>query len=79
MNYLISCLTSMKYYPDYGYQLKINKIQNQSVKSANCGFFSISFLDKILLKNYSFKRATDFHVLEGEKQMKLLRKKFNFI
>lgn len=75
----IYMIRNQKQYPDEGYQFKINKIQNQSVRSSNCGFFAITFLDKILNKNYSFKKATNFHVLEGEKQMKLLRKQFNFI
>lgn len=74
-----SVLPRFKGHPEYGYEFKINKIKNQRITSANCGFFAMSFLDKMINKNYTFKEATDFNSIEGERRMNLLKSKFNFI
>lgn len=79
LSYFKSHIQKLKQYPNQKYQFKINRVKNQRITSSNCGFFSMHFLDNILNKNKSFKNATDFNTLVGEKKMELLRKEFEYI
>lgn len=75
----INDIKKFKKYINEKYQLKINRIKNQNVNSNNCGYFAIYFIDNILRKNKSFRKATNFNSIEGEKKIYLLKQKFNMI
>lgn len=68
----------LKRYKERDYQFKINTIKNQSVNSDNCGYFAVNFLNDILVKNQSFKEATNFNVTEGERRANSLRRHVEF-
>lgn len=72
-------LKKFKKYPNDKYQLKINAVQNQNSNTSNCGFFAINFLRNILQDHVSFKQATDFNSVVGEKKIALLKKSFGLI
>lgn len=72
-------LLSAKRYPNEKYQIKINRIKNQRVDSVRCGYFAILFLVTILIEKKTFKDATDFNSITGEKKAKLLQNRFKTI
>lgn len=72
-------LKKYKKYNSEKYELKINAVQNQNSNTSNCGFFAINFLENILQDHVSFKTATDFNSVVGEKKIALLKKSFGLI
>lgn len=79
LNKFINDIRHVKKYYDDKYELKINKVKNQKVTTSNCGYFAIYFLDNILRKKKTFKEATDFNSIEGEKKIDLMKKDFILI
>jgi hypothetical protein len=55
-------------------QFKINRMQDQSITSQNCGWFSMKFLDD-RAAGKPFKEATGFNKL-GEKQVEKYKQKY---
>lgn len=59
-------------------QMKINRVQYQSVDTANCGYFVISFLGE-RMNGKTFRQATGFddvdNSVKGEKNIEKLKKK----
>lgn len=72
-------LLAAKKYKDQSYQIKINRVKNQRVDSVRCGYFAILFLVSVLLEKKTFKDATDFNSITGEKKAKLLQNRFKTI
>lgn len=69
-------LMKLKKYSSELYQIKINRVKNQRVDSVRCGYFAILFLVSILVEKKTFKSATDFNSITGEKKAKLLQSRF---
>jgi hypothetical protein len=63
------------------FQYKINRIQDQSTSSANCGFFAMRFLlDRNDHKPFKVVTKFEDHSLQGEKQInKFKQKNFAYI
>lgn len=63
-------------------KLKINKIKNQRLNSNNCGLHATRFIINILVKNYSFIKATGYTIKKAEelaRKMGGYLEKFNYI
>ncbi len=54
--------------PHFYLKFKINKIRDQSSKSANCGDFCCKWVDA-MWNGKPFKEATKYNVVNGEKDI----------
>jgi hypothetical protein len=64
--------------PHFYLKFKINKIKDQSSKSANCGDFCCKWVDA-MWSGKPFKEATKYNVVNGEKDIEKYKMKWNLI
>ena len=67
-----------KIHPNFYLKFKINKIQDQSSKSSNCGDFCCKWVDK-MWSGQKFKEATKYNAVNGEKDIEKYKIKWNLI
>lgn len=63
--------------PDIYLKLKYSLVKEQSATSANCGFFVIRFLERVLNHGDSFKKATKFD--DSKRQEKAIERFKNYL
>ena len=64
--------------PHFYLKFKINKIKDQSSKSANCGDFCCKWVDA-MWSGKPFKEATKYNAINGEKDIEKYKMKWNLI